>query len=217
MFIGHWSAAFIAGASRKAPGLGTLALAAQLVDIAFFAFAMVGIEHFRFVPGATASNWLMIDSAPWTHSLLGGFAFAALFALLLRVAGRATAVGALIAGGVVVSHWLLDLLVHRPDLTLAGSLPMLGFGLWNAPMIERPLELALTFGALAFYAHTRRPATVPLVVLGATLLGIQAIDWFGPRTTDAGPSASLTALFVYVLIAALAQWTSRSTASGDSA
>ncbi|MCW1381778.1 hypothetical protein OLX02_02970 [Novosphingobium sp. KCTC 2891] len=214
MFIGHWSAAFAAGASRKAPSLGVLAIAAQFVDIAFFAFAMAGIEHFRFVPGATASNWLMLDSAPWTHSLLGGAGFALLLAVPVWLVTRRPAAAG-IAALVVLSHWLLDLLVHRPDLTLAGAPPMLGLGLWNLPLIEKPVELALTFGALALYVRRRRPRTLPVAVLALTLLAVQAIDWFGPRTTDAGPSASLTAIFAYLLIAALCQWVGRSALSGE--
>lgn len=217
MFIGHWSAAFVAAAHSRAPRLGTLAIGAQLVDIAFFAFAMVGIEHFRFVPGATASNWLMLDSAPYTHSLLGGLAFAAALAVLVWLAD-CDRTAALIAALVVLSHWLLDFVVHRPDLTLAGAPPMLGLGLWNAPLIEKPLELALTFGALAFYVRKRRPRLVPVAVLAVVLLAVQAIDWFGPRSTDAGPSASLTAIAAYLVIAALCAWVARSaTVPGDRA
>ncbi len=214
MFIGHWSAAFAAGAHPKAPHLGTLAIAAQLVDIAFFALAMIGVEHFRFVPGATASNWLMLDFAPYTHSLLGGAVFALAFALPVWLATRSRP-AALIAGAVVLSHWLLDLVVHRPDLTIAGVPPMLGLGLWNAPLIEKPLELGLTFGALAFYVRKRRPRALPVAVLCVVLLLVQAIDWFGPRSTDAGLSASLTAIFAYLLVAALCQWVGRSALSGE--
>lgn len=214
MFIGHWSAAFAAGAHPKAQRLGTLAIAAQLVDIAFFAFTMVGIEHFRFVPGATASNWLMLDSAPFTHSLLGGVAFAALLALPVWLSTRSRP-AALIAGLVVLSHWLLDFIVHRPDLTIAGAPPMLGLGLWNAPLIEKPLELALTFGALTLYVRARRPRRLPVAVLCIVLLLVQAIDWFGPRSTDAGLSASLTAIFAYLFVAALCQWVGRSALPGE--
>src|SRR3546814_1989080 len=64
-----------------------------------------------------------------------------------------------LAGLVVLSHWLLDLIVHIPDLTLFGAPPKLGLGLWNHPLIEMPLEIALTGGALLYYAaRTRAPS-----------------------------------------------------------
>ena len=105
----------------------------------------------------------------------------------------------------VLSHWLLDLLVHVPDLSLAGGEPRIGLGLWNHPAIEMPLEIAITFGALAYYAHKRRPRTLPLVVLGAILLLLQGINWFGPVESHVTLSTTLLAFFAYGL-ATLASW-----------
>src|SRR3546814_1211023 len=95
---------------------------------------------------------------PYTHSLLCAALCAARFAALVGFVTRrrAAAVG---AGLVVLSHWLLDLIVHIPDLTLFGAPPKLGLGLWNHPLIEMPLEIALTGGALLYYAaRTRAPS-----------------------------------------------------------
>lgn len=93
---------------------------------------------------------------PITHSLLGSAGFAAAFAGLIWLVSK-DRTAALIGGAVVLSHWFLDLLVHVPDLTLAGSPPKLGFGLWNHPMIEMPLELGITLGALWWYAKVHQP------------------------------------------------------------
>ena len=207
MFIGHYAPALIAARSRRAPSLFTMVIAVQLVDIAFFSFALLGIEHFRLVPGATASNWLDLYDMPYTHSLLGSAGFAIAFAALVWLIMRRLD-AALIAAAMVLSHWLVDLLVHRPDLTLAGSPPLLGFGLWNMPFIEKPLELALAFGALAAYAQAARPtsprAMLALGAFGGALALTQSIDWFGPRTTEVSAGQPITALFAYALIAALA-------------
>ena len=54
-----------------------------------------------------------------------------------------------------------------PDLTWAGNPPKLGFGLWNHPEIEMPLELAITFGALWFFALKAKPKALPLLILAA--------------------------------------------------
>jgi len=209
MFIGHFAPAFVAAAATPdRPRLGLYFIAAQLVDWAFFAFVLIGMEDMRIVPGITAMNPMDLYHMPYTHSLLGSAGFALGFALLVLIATRNRLVSVL-AGCVVLSHWLLDLLVHRPDLTIAGAAPKYGLGLWNHPAIEMPLELALTFGALAFFlARTRGPA-LPAIVLGAVLLLVQSINWFGPEPEAVRPALSYTAFFAYGLTTLAAWWLGR--------
>lgn len=102
MFVGHYSAAFAAAALPKAPKLGTLFVAAQLVDIAFFAFVPLGFEHLRVDPGASVMNPLDLYDMPWTHSLIGALGWATAFAVLLRIAVGNTA--AALIGGLVFCH-----------------------------------------------------------------------------------------------------------------
>ena len=209
MFIGHFAPAFVAAAvTPEKPRLGLYFLAAQLVDWAFFAFVLVGVEDMRVVPGITAMNPMDLYHMPYTHSLLGSAGFAVGFALLVLIATR-DRLASLLAGAVVLSHWLLDLIVHRPDLTLTGDPPKLGLGLWNYPAVEMPLELALVFGATAFFlARTRGPA-LPAIVLAAMLLGFQAINWFGPEPEAVTPALSYTAFFAYGLTTLAAWWLGR--------
>jgi hypothetical protein len=114
---------------------------------------------------------------------------------------------------VVLSHWLLDLLVHVPDLTLAGSPPKLGLGLWNHPWVEMPLELGLTFGALWLYARARRPAPLRLGVLVAVLLLLQGVNWFAPAEPEVTAGTSLLAFFAYGLATLAAWWMGKSAAN----
>jgi hypothetical protein len=206
MFIGHWAPALAAAAaSKREPRLGALFIAAQLVDWAFFGFLLTGTEHMRVVPGITAMNPMDLYDMPWTHSLAGSAAWAAGFGALVLLWRRDLGF-ALLASAVVMSHWLLDLLVHRPDLTLAGTPPRLGLGLWNHPWIEIPLELGLTFGALWFYlARTRGPA-LPAIVLGVVLAGLQAFNWFAPEPIAVTPATSHLAFFAYGLATLSAWW-----------
>jgi len=206
VFIGHWSAAFLAGAaSRRAPKLGVLFVAAQLVDWGFFALAAFGVEKLRITPGATAMNPLDLYHMPYTHSLAGTAAWALAFVAVL-LAWRRDLPAALVGGAVVLSHWFLDLLVHRPDLTLAGGERKLGLGLWDRPEIAIPLELALTLGAFAFYLRrTRGPAGPPLVLL-AVLLAMQLANWTGPQPESAGPGLYLLALASFALATWIAWW-----------
>ena len=203
MFIGHYAPGFAAAGTRNGPPLWLGAVATQLVDLAFFSFVLAGIEHYRLTKGATATNWLDLYDMPYTHSLLG----AALWGLALGLAAFAVWRNrqmAVIVAALVVSHWLLDLLVHRPDLTLAGAPPRFGLGLWNVPLIEKPLELAITFGALTYYVRRTRPvarwAGLALGLLVVELLAFQAIDWFGARTTKLEAGQQGLALFAYAMV-----------------
>ncbi len=206
MFIGHWAPALAAAAaSNRAPKIGMLFIAAQLVDWAFFGLLLAGVEHMRFSPGISAMNPMDLYHMPFTHSLLGATGFAVMFAALVWLASK-DRVAALIAGAVVLSHWLLDLLVHVPDLTLAGSPPKLGFGLWNHPAIEMPLEVGITLGALWWYAKARQPARLPVLTLVAVLLGMQAVNWFGPVEPEVTAGTSLLAFFAFGLATVLAWW-----------
>jgi hypothetical protein len=209
VFIGHWAPALLAAARPDAPGLGKLFVAAQLVDWAFFGFLLLGVEHMRITPGISVMNPMDLYHMPYTHSLLGSAVFAGLFGGAIWLASK-NKTAALLGGAVVLSHWFLDLLVHVPDLTLAGSPPKLGLGLWNHPAIEMPLELVITLGALWLYARARRPALDRLLVLGALLLVLQAVHWFGPVEPEVTAGTSLLALFAFGLATLTAWWMGKS-------
>lgn len=207
MFIGHFAPALVIAVRPKAAGLGTLFVAAQLVDIGFAALLIPGVEAMRIAPGITAMNPMDLYHMPYTHSLLGAALWAAGFGALIGFATRRreAAIGAAL---VVLSHWFIDLLVHIPDLTLFGAPPKLGLGLWNHPAVAMPLEMALIGGALAYYA--RRTAAPPgdrrLWVLAGLLLLFQAIDWFGPKEPAYSLAIPATMLFAYAVLAAVAAW-----------
>ncbi len=210
MFIGHYSAAFAAAALPKAPKLGTLFVAAQLVDFGFFAFVPLGIEHMRIDPTASVMSPLDLYYMPWTHSLVAALAWATAFAIILRITiGNRTA--AVIGGAVVVSHWFLDLVVHVPDLTLAGSAPKLGLGLWNYPAIAMPLELVMLLGTAGLYAVGTRPTGRPraLLILVAVLFLLQAVNWFGPPPVATDVGLWGLGLSAFTLAAVLASWVAR--------
>ncbi|MDZ4269124.1 MAG: hypothetical protein U1D00_26135 [Mycobacterium sp.] len=207
MFIGHFAPALIAAARPKAAGLGTLFVAAQLVDIGFAALLVPGIEAMRIVPGITAMNPMDLHHMPYTHSLLGALIWAKIFGALVWFATKRkeAAIGAAL---VVVSHWFIDLIVHIPDLTLYGTPPKLGLGLWNHPLIAMPLEILLISGAFLYYL---RRTVAPggngrLRILAALLALAQAADWFGPKQPDYSLAIPATMLFAYALLAGTAAW-----------
>lgn len=207
MFIGHFAPALVVAARPKAAGLGTLFVAAQLVDIAFAALLIPGIEAMRIVPGITAMNPMDLYHMPYTHSLLGAALWAAAFGLVIWFATkkREAAIGAAL---VVVSHWFVDLLVHIPDLTLFGTPPKIGLGLWNHPLAEMPLEILPTFGALLYYARRTEASSgsIRLWALAALLALVQAIDWFGPKEPVYSAAIPATMLAAYAVLAGAAGW-----------
>jgi membrane-bound metal-dependent hydrolase YbcI (DUF457 family) len=206
MFIGHWAPAFAAAAlSPESPRLGTLFIAAQLVDWAFFLFAIVGIENMRVDPEITVMVPFDLFDMPYTHSLLGSFVFAVIFGMLIWALLRSPLAG-LMAGGVVLCHWLLDLLVHAPDLTLVGGEHKLGLGLWNYPIIAMPLEIGITLLAFVFYLRSTKGPIGPPVILLSVMLVFQAINWFGPPPTEMSIALPLVSLTAFGIITAIAWW-----------
>lgn len=213
MFIGHYAPALIAAAYVKktdqARSLGTLFLAGQLVDFAFFIFVLMDIEKFRIVPGITRMIPFDLYYLPYSHSLLGVAAFAALFAVLTLLTLRDARL-ALASGIVVLSHWFLDLVVHRPDLTFAGGDDKFGWGLWNYPWIAIPLETVFILGAFFFYAVKTRQrdgkSDHALYTLLAAMVFVQAFNWFGPEPGNTPTSIALSALATFAVMTGLAAW-----------
>ncbi len=209
MFIGHWAPAMVAATRKDAPSLPALFIAAQFVDWAFFLFLMFGVESMRITPGIAVMNPLDLYHMPYTHSLMGSAVWAVGFGALIYAFSR-NRTAAMIGALVVLSHWFLDLLVHVPDLTIAGNPPKLGLGLWNHPAVEMPLELAITFGALWIYAREAKPKTAAVLTLGTVMLALQAFNWFGPVEPDVTLATSLLALFAYGIVTLASWWVYRS-------
>jgi hypothetical protein len=213
MFIGHFAPAFVAASHRHAPNLPTLFVAGQLVDWGFFAFALAGVERFRIIPGFTATNGMDLYDMPYTHSLLGSLIWAISFAALLYIWKR-NWTGAVIGGAVVLSHWFLDLLVHAPDLTIAGGTTKYGFALWNQPVLEKALELGLIALSVGLYLRATKPkvgssrfaASVTLIVM----IAVQFWNWFGPQPTEANAEMSITALIAFGVFTLLSAWVAKS-------
>lgn len=153
MVIGHFG--FGLGAKKFAPkvSLGTLFMAVQWADLLWPVLLLLGIEHVGLQPGNKKFP-LDFTDYPITHSLLmslvWGFCFGFIYWLVKKDVRSAIVVGIC-----VVSHWVLDLVVHRPDLPLfPGNSPMLGFGLWNWPVVTAIVEFTLFAVGLAMYMRS---------------------------------------------------------------
>jgi hypothetical protein len=184
MFIGHFGVGF--GLKQAAPkvSLGTLFLAAQFVDLLWPTLLLLGIEHVEIAPGITTVVPLDFTHYPVSHSLLTviswGIGFAAVYWLI-----RKYAIGTWVCGAAVVSHWILDLIVHRPDLPiLPWGGPVGGGGLWNALPGTMIVEVLIFFGGVWLYcrrtAARDRTGSVALWCLIGFLVLIHLGNLFGP-------------------------------------
>ncbi len=182
MIAGHFGLAAAVKAGRPAIPIWTLMLATAWLDVVFVPLYLSGIET---VDGEGYGGGVI--HADYTHSLVGALVLAAVFgAVASRWLGREAG---LVLGGVVFSHWLLDLVVHRADLPIlpgnAGDLPTFGFGLWRLPVVSAAVELLMLAIGIGLYwreaakRDRKRARTLGLsaaafgvITLTADLLGV---------------------------------------------
>ena len=158
MFIGHFGIAFAAKRAAPRTSLGTTFVAAQLADLLWPVFLLFGWEQVRITPSSNPFLTLEFTNYPWSHSLLmelaWGVAFGALYFVTTRY-GR----GAVVVALLVPSHWVLDLIVHKPDLPLyPGGAVRLGFGLWNSPVATVVVEGIVFIVGVTMYARGTQPS-----------------------------------------------------------
>jgi len=205
MFIGHFAVGL--GAKKFAPkvSLGTLFMAAQLSDLIWPLFLLLGIEQVRIDPGNTAVTPLDFVNYPFTHSLIGALVLAAVFGHVYRMITKDLKSG-LVLSAVVLSHWVLDFITHRPDLPLwfwGGT--KAGLGLWNSVTATIVAEAALFLAGLILYLrsadpHRPRSSKIWFAALMVMLCGIYAGNLFGPPppgVTAIAVAGNLMWLFIF--------------------
>jgi len=201
MFVGHYGPSFTAKRLDPAIPFWILFLAVQLLDIGWSILVLLGVEKVRIVPGITASNPLDLYYMPYTHSLVAALLWSAGAFALYRIARpSARKAAALLVGGAVFSHWVLDFIVHRPDLPLYDDTAKVGLGLWNYPAVALGLEAALLFAGIWWYFQNGVRRRTGTVVFGVIMLAGQAFVFFGPPPVS-DKAAAITALVLYAVFA----------------
>ena len=203
MFVGHYGVSFAVKRADPRVPLWVLFVAVQLLDVAWAPFVLLGIERVRIVPGITATNPLDLYYMPFTHSLPAALLWSAAAFAVYRAARPRTGIGAAgLVGASVFSHWVLDFVVHRPDLPLYDNRAKVGLGLWNMPAVAFGLEAALLFLGVWLYFKTAPPRRAAVLAFGLLMLAAQAMVFFGPPP-DSGRTIAVTALLSYVIFAAV--------------
>jgi hypothetical protein len=209
VLVGHYGPTFALKRWAPATPMWALAIGVQLVDVAWSIFVVTGIERVRIVPGITASNSLDLEYMPFTHSLVATILWSIGFAAVFWRHSRKVFFAIALA---VASHWIADLLVHRPDLPILDDGYKVGLGLWDHRWLALALELGLVVTGMALYLRGTRPldriGRIGPYVLGVAFAGMQVFQMFGtPPGTPTG--TALAAFALYVAIAVVASWLDR--------
>src|SRR5260370_41602793 len=203
MFVGHYGVSFAVKTPRNKIPLWVLFVAVQLLDFLWAPFVLLGVEKVRFVPGIIATNALDLYYMPYTHSLVGALFWPAVAFVIYKIGWRniASNSAALLVGFAVFSHWLLDLIVHRPDLAIYDDTLKVGFGLWNHKGIEFVLEIGiLLFSAVLYLKRNGAIARkTGIIIFTAVLVLIQTSNTFVRRPPSSDRACATTPRVVYTL------------------
>lgn len=194
MLLGHFGIGFGAKAAAPKASLGSMFLASLLIDLVFPILLLLGVERVNITPGITKVMPLDFVYYPISHSLLAVLFWAVLVAavyMYLRHYSR----GAFVLGLAVVSHWLLDVIVHRPDLALyPGSGIFVGFGLWSSLPGTLALELLIFGIGLGIYLRTTRPVDKTGVYSLWALVIVLLVSYMGAIFGPPPPGVAALAL-----------------------
>lgn len=193
MFIGHFGAGLAAKKIDNRPSLGTLFIAAQWIDLIWPLFLLLGLEKVQIDPGNTAFTPLNFIYYPFTHSLLGVLIWGLLIGGVYYLIKK-NLKGSFLLGGLVLSHWILDLLTHRPDLPIMPGMELkVGLGLWNSIAFTIIVEgLIFVGGAYLYMKSTRAMNKKGSIALWSLLIFsiiVYVINVFGPPPPSEEPIA----------------------------
>ena len=206
MFLGHFALGFAAKRAAPRVSLAALFAAAQFADLLWPILVGTGIELVRIAPGNTAFTPLDFVSYPYSHSLAALFFWGVVFGAAYRLVTRRNGNTVAVLLALVLSHWVLDVASHRPDMPLYPDGPKFGLGLWNSVPATLLIELAMFAAGIWIYSRSTRARDGQgrwgyagmIVFMLVAYLGAA----FGP------PPPSITALWMTALIgaAALTLW-----------
>jgi len=203
MFIGHFAIGLAAKSKAPKASLGTLFLSVQFVDLLWPIFLLLGLEHVRIAPGITAFTPLDFYDYPFTHSLAAALVWSLLFGFVYFALRGLTREAMILSAG-VFSHWILDLISHRPDLPLAPGLDARwGLGLWNSVLASVLVEGSIFLAGVWIYTRsTRARDRTGRWALGALLLFlllVWAANLFSPPPPN-DRAVAWTTLLLWLLI-----------------
>jgi membrane-bound metal-dependent hydrolase YbcI (DUF457 family) len=209
MFVGHYSVAFAAKTERNKIPLWVLFVAVQFLDYVWATLVLLGIEKMRVVPGFMAGSMIDAYYMPYSHSLIAAIVWSGVAAAIYKAGWRAKAspTAALIVALAVFSHWILDLIVHRPELAIYDDTWKVGLGFWNHRGLEFGLEMViLVVGILLYLWRNTLPGAQrwAVIAFGLMLIVVQVGDTFVPRSPLSDKMTAMGVWTFYTIFVGLA-------------
>jgi membrane-bound metal-dependent hydrolase YbcI (DUF457 family) len=205
MFIGHYGAGLSLKKAAPKLSLGLLFLAVQFLDLLWPTLVLLDVEHVQINTDKSYPVPLIFTDYPYSHSLLMTLVWSALFAFVYWLFKRNLR-NAVVLGFAVLSHWLLDLIVHLPDLPLyPGSSLKLGLGLWKFPVAEAVVEAAIFLVGVFLYLGVsiakNKTGKIVFWVLIALLVISHIANLFSPPPSSVKAVAwGAEAMWLFVLL-----------------
>jgi hypothetical protein len=201
MGVGHVAVAL--GASRAAPrvNVGWLVFAAFLSDFLLGIFASFGLEH-AYVPDSYATRHYLLFQFPYSHGLVALLIWATICGFLIsRAYGLESRRIWVVIGLVVLSHFVLDGLVHVAGLPLLGpNSPKLGLGLWKQMPLELLLETLMALSGVAIYWRVSgsERSTISRYGMAIFVILVAAMTWTQLGLTQPPPTRQLEISWIAV-------------------
>jgi len=201
LFIGHYGVSFAIKRAEPAIPLWVAFVAVQFLDLLWAILVLLGIERAQVSAMHRGSLPLDLEYMPYTHSLVAAIIWSVVGYAICRAFPRSHRF-ALFVALAILSHWFLDLIVHRPDLPLYDNAHKVGLALWDQPFVAFALEVAFYYGALAVSGLT---AKLELAILGVAIAAIQVAAFWWPFFPNVRVAAAIF-LAGYILLSITADW-----------
>ena len=204
MFVGHFSASLAAKAADRSVPLWVYVAAAQWLDIVWSVLLLAGLERVSGDP--SRSEGLDFISYPYSHSLVAALLWSLISLVVIKAALKTSLRSAALVAAVVLSHWVLDLIVHHPDLPLwPGRSPKLGLSLWDLGSGEQLIEIVLLAIAGIAWGISERRWIAPAIFVGIGALLMLGSGATKPQSIAVNPVqiglVSLTTFAGFTLMA----------------
>jgi hypothetical protein len=217
MFIGHFGVGLALKRADKTLSLGLLFIAVQLSDLIYGVALLTGVEKVSIITSTNPLTSAQYIFFPYSHSLVATLLLAGLVALIFLVAPFKSSLPkrktALVMATAVLSHFILDVVVHNPEMDLLGTgVYKIGLGLWNYPITAYTVEAIMLVAGLLIYLKSTKGTSFSgkfgLPILSIILLILNAVNTFGlfPTSTE---NFAATMLVVYLATIFAAFWLDR--------
>jgi hypothetical protein len=214
MFIGHFGIGLALKRADKTLPLGLLFIAVQLSDLIYGVTLLTGVEKLSIISGTNPLTSAQYTFFPYSHSLMATLILAGLVALIFLVVpfkiGLSKSRTALVMATAVMSHFVLDVIVHNQDIDLLGNgVYKIGLGLWNYPIASYIVEALLLITGLLIYLKSTEAKDFSgrygLPILSVILLILNGVNTFVLYPTNV-ENFAVTMLVVYITTIIIAFW-----------